>query len=188
MKTTRSKKSKGIRSPDNNPVPQEPARYELWRQQLEKEFLEACNFLEEHGFHAELQSYQIMVLSAIKKGETLRFGASGENGWKWMVSVIGWARTEEKGSEEALNHLPMLFQLDCAFFLEQPWIRRVLAFWHQQGEEKKVQHAFFGSTKKGIRTHKLSRKLSANRRDFLCGPDGAKQRAQLSGITAKSDK
>src|SRR5215204_5807640 len=50
----------------------------------------------------------------------------------------------------------MLFQLDCVFILGQPWIRRILAFWHQQGEERKVQHAFFGSAKKGTRSHKLS--------------------------------
>lgn len=156
MKTTGSKKSKSSSLPKGIAVPQEPPWYEFLRRLLEKEFSEACNFLETRGLDAQLQLYKAKVRSAIERGETLRFAASEEKGWKWMMSVIGWAHTERVGRDEALNYLPMLMQIDCAFFLGQPWVRRTLAIWHEQGEEKKVQHAFFGSTKKGIRTHKLS--------------------------------
>jgi hypothetical protein len=41
----------------------------------------------------------------------------------------------------ARNVLPMLFHIDCYFFLQQPWVSKLFAQWHDKGEEFSVHHA-----------------------------------------------
>jgi hypothetical protein len=75
-----------------------------------------------------------------------------------IIGIVGTYRcgqqsggTEEEGRADerfALNLLPVLFHIDCRFFLQQPWISELLADWHDKGEEFYIQHAFFGSTEK----------------------------------------
>jgi hypothetical protein len=138
--------------------PQEPPRYEIWRNELEKGFQAACEFLKSKGLKETVlvELYIEEVRKAKERGESFQFGSPDEKGWKWMIAVTGWAHYEAKGPDEALNRLPTLFQLDCDFFLRQPWISKLLASWHKEGDEKKIHHAFFGTRRRGIRSYKLS--------------------------------
>jgi hypothetical protein len=70
----------------------------------------------------------------------------------WRLSLIGLALYRRKGEQQALKTLPVLLSMDCHFFLGQSWVRALVASWHSQGEEKKIQHAFFGSPKRGGRS------------------------------------
>ena len=51
--------------------------------------------------------------------------------------------------------LPALIAIDCKFSLAQPWIRSLISCWHEQEDEKKILHVFFGTPNRGRRTHKL---------------------------------
>src|SRR5262249_28033206 len=60
---------------------------------------------------------------------------------KLAISLLAW--NECFGDEEkALARLFYLFQLDCRFFLEQPWVQGLLASWIDQGAREKLERAF----------------------------------------------
>lgn len=61
---------------------------------------------------------------------------------------LNWHDEEFWNSEKfALNLLPVLFHIDCAFFLCRPWVVELLTARHDRGEENCMRHAFFGTPK-----------------------------------------
>ena len=50
------------------------------------------------------------------------------------------------------------------FFLGQQWVRDLIAEWHQQGDRKKINQLFFGTSKKGVGT--LTNIMEEFRRDM----------------------
>lgn len=74
--------------------------------------------------------------------------ASGRH--KWLASLGTWLRYVNEGEDAALEHLPYLFEVDCAFFLRQRWVAEMIARWRAEGDEARVHALFFGTPKAGV--------------------------------------
>ena len=115
-------------------------------------FVELVEALRKKGRHAE-------VKELIELGEAARNGdkSKARAALLHFLSLYHLILYQEFG-EPALQMLPFLFLEDCYFFLGEPWIRRLFAHWHQQGEQEKILQALYGARKdkKGIRSYKLT--------------------------------
>lgn len=125
-------------------------------------FVDLVEALRKKGRHAE-------VKKLIKLGEAARKGdkSKARAGLLHFLSLYHLNLYQEFGEAALLLMLPFLFLEDCYFFLGEPWIRRLFAHWHQQGEQEKILQALCGSRKdkKGIRGYKLT--IGNIQRDLL---------------------
>jgi hypothetical protein len=67
----------------------------------------------------------------------------------WLYSALAWEHYHTEGESIALVELPLLFHVNCEFFLGQRWIQTLLSAWRQQGDDKKIRRVFFGAEGKG---------------------------------------
>ena len=85
-----------------------------------------------------------------------------------FASLPIWA-TYLKGREaEALERLSWSFDLDCDFFLQQPWVRRLIVDLRKKGEQEKITQLFFGPGKRRRRSIKTIMEQE-QRNEKICG-------------------
>jgi hypothetical protein len=81
-----------------------------------------------------------------------------------IMSLRCYQAFQKGGEEIVFKLLPLLFLHDFRFFWRRAWIQDLFASWHRQGDEKKIQQAFFGRRGKGNRSPRLI--LENARRDL----------------------
>src|SRR5262245_8872659 len=108
------------------------------------------------------------ILSGLEELPTLAYLDESEAG-KWVWSLLVWDLSEGKGGEKyALNMLFLLMNMDCFFFLGQPWLRKLLSSWREQPDRRKVNHVFFGTGKRGVNSYERIRE-DERRNDVIVG-------------------
>jgi hypothetical protein len=116
-------------------------------------FLNMSDSLAGKGFVEEVREYTESVRIAFLRGKGFSdtYLSVGET---LMLSLIFWGLSEAEGEQGALRRIPVALSINCEFFLGEPWVRKKIAAWYRQRDEKKVHHAFFGTTKgkKGVRS------------------------------------
>ena len=86
-----------------------------------------------------------------------------------MWSLLVWDLGEGKeGERYALNMLFLLMEMDCFFFLGQPWLRKLLSSWREQPDRRKINHVFFGTGKRGVNSYERI-KEDERRNDVIVG-------------------
>lgn len=114
---------------------------------------QACKKLLSLGYEAEVNSLLKLIPAPPTKPNPTRAKKITMRGY----SLQSLCRYLEEGEQALFSDLPVLFQMDYSFFLNEPWIQKLFAQWHQQGDQEKIDDAFFGRRrgKKGIRSYKL---------------------------------
>lgn len=102
---------------------------------------------------------------------------------KWLLSFFWWYEWQRRGEPAAFEALPILFHLDCAFFLQRRWIAEILAQWRARVEADKIAHVFFFGIDKrrGVRSFELLQKIEA--RDLKVCAEIERLRGQDVSIT-----
>lgn len=107
------------------------------------------------GKRARVQSVS-EFLSFLKKR---RFKRRAETDGQKRLAQRNTAKSKEaekrarEDEQFAKEFLPLLFHIDCTFFLQRPWVRELLADWHDKGEEDAISHAFFSRPRCKKETH-----------------------------------
>jgi hypothetical protein len=119
----------------------------------------AGHILNFKGYGDEVEHFMAECGPVLAKGRKLDIFNDEQDAeaWKRTCSLVSWAGYLVWGEKIALSHLPFLLLIDCAFFLRQRWVSDLIAQWHRQGEQQKVNHVFFGTPKRGIRSYQLAR-------------------------------
>lgn len=70
--------------------------------------------------------------------------------FKWLLSLGSWLRYRAEGEDAPPENLPVLLEIDCAFFVRQRWIAELIARWRDEADEARVHALFFGAPRAGV--------------------------------------
>ena len=131
-----------------------------------------CEALREAGYSEEVERFAAALPQGTPVGslpvDRVRAGLEAISvlGWldakaneplKWVASLYWWQRYRDAGEHAALEGLPFLFELDCAFFLRQRWIAELLGYWRQH-QRALLRKVLFGTPKRGVTSYEQARK------------------------------
>ena len=177
-----------------NKVPNHAQRREeiaaSYLQQVGLMFAQTFETLIAKGYQREVEEFLTRVQQAgafpSEPGVEIARDTAHYQLWVEFASLAACAAYLERGDQAALERLPAWFDLDCAAFLQKPWISELIASWYQRGETQKIEQLFSPTPrKKGKASFASAMKLEQRDRKIFEEMDKRLERGEKPNQTAR---